>query len=88
VVDEWQLARDSPAAAGVNGVEDLGRFVNDVTYLRPSMFDERAAMPVLLELLPTLTDPTLVRAVAAHLRRGRDPPPSARSSMRFVDGRH
>jgi hypothetical protein len=69
VVDEWQLARDSLAAAGVNGVEDLGRFVNDVTHLRPSMFDERAAMPVLLELLPTLTDPTLVRAVAAHLRR-------------------
>jgi hypothetical protein len=53
----------------VNGVEDLGRFVNDVTYLQPSMFDERAAMPVLLELLPTLTDPTLVGAVAAHLRR-------------------
>jgi hypothetical protein len=63
-------ARDgSLAAAGVIGVEDLGRFVNDVTYLRPSMFDERAAMPVLLELLPALTDPTLVRAVAAHLRR-------------------
>jgi hypothetical protein len=26
-------------------------------------------MPVLLQLLPTLTDPTLVAAVAAHLRR-------------------
>src|SRR5262249_2769768 len=26
-------------------------------------------MPVLVELLPTLTDPTLVSAVAAHLRR-------------------
>jgi hypothetical protein len=26
-------------------------------------------MPVLLGLLPILTDPTLVRAVAAHLRR-------------------
>jgi hypothetical protein len=69
VADEWQLARDALAGAGVNGVEDLGRFVNDVTYLQPSMFDERAAAPVLLELLPTLTDPTLVGAVAAHLRR-------------------
>jgi hypothetical protein len=69
VADEWQLARDSLAAAGVNGVEDLGRFVNDVTYLQPSMFDERAAMPILLELLPALRDTTLVGAVAAHLRR-------------------
>jgi hypothetical protein len=69
VVDEWQLTRNSLAAAGVEGAEDLGRFVNDIRYLQPSMFDERAAMPVLLDLLPTLTDPTLVRAVAAHLRR-------------------
>jgi hypothetical protein len=68
MVDEWQLTRDLLAAAGVNGAEDLGRFVNDVTYLQPSIFDERDAMPVLRELLPTLTDPTLVRAGASELR--------------------
>jgi len=69
MVDDWQRARDSLVAAGVEGAEDLGRFVSDVRYLRPSKFDERAAMPVLLELLPTLMDLTLVSAVAAHLRR-------------------
>lgn len=55
--------------AGVAGTEDLGRFVSDTRYLQPSAFDERAAMPILLELLPRLTDPRLVAAVAAHLRR-------------------
>jgi hypothetical protein len=61
---------DQPlVAAGVEGAEDLGRFVSDGRYLQPSKFDEWAAMPVLLELLPRLTDPTLVSAVAAHLRR-------------------
>lgn len=69
MVDEWQLARSQLMRAGVEGAEDLGRFVNDVRYMRPSVFDERAAMPVLLELLPTLTDASLVRAFAAHLRR-------------------
>jgi hypothetical protein len=69
VADEWQQARDELVRAGVEGAEDLGRFVNDVRYLRSTRFDERAAMPVLLELLPRLTDATLVRAVAAHLRR-------------------
>lgn len=68
-MDEWQRARNELVLAGVEGAEDLGRFVNDVRYLRPSVFDERAAMPILLELLPTLTDRTLVRAIAAHLRR-------------------
>jgi hypothetical protein len=50
-------------------VEDFGRFVNNTTYFRPSAFDERAAMPTLLRLLPTLTDRALVGTVAAHLRR-------------------
>jgi hypothetical protein len=69
VADEWQLTRDSLAAAGVDGAEDLGYFVNNLRYFQPSKLDERAAMPVLLKLLPTLTEPTLVGAVAAHLRR-------------------
>jgi hypothetical protein len=68
-VDEWQQARESLTLAGVAGAEDLGRFVNDPRYFQSSAFDERAGMPVLLELLPTLSDPRLVAAVAAHLRR-------------------
>jgi hypothetical protein len=69
MADEWQPARNTLVRAGVRGAEDFGRFVNDTRYLQPSTFDERAAMPVLLELLPALTDPRLVAAAAAHLRR-------------------
>jgi hypothetical protein len=41
----------------------------NVEFFVPSALDERAAMPVLLALLPTLTDAALVSAVAGHLRR-------------------
>lgn len=51
------------------GVEDLGRFVNNTEHFAPSQFDERAAMPVLLDILPTATDAKLVEAIAGHLRR-------------------
>ena len=54
---------------GVNGNADFGYFVNRPDLFRPSEFDERAAMPVLLELLPTLTDERVVAATARHLRR-------------------
>lgn len=54
-------------AAGVTGVEDLGHFVNDTRYFRPSAFDERAAMPVWLSMLPSLTEPQAVETVAQHL---------------------
>lgn len=57
------------AVAGVEGVDDFGRFVNDTTHLRASEFDEKAAMPTLLAILPSLTEPRVVSAVAAHLRR-------------------
>jgi hypothetical protein len=49
--------------------DDLARFVSDTRYLQPAALDERAAMPALLELLPQLSDPKLVSAVAGHLRR-------------------
>jgi len=55
--------------AGVAGTEDLGRFVANTQYIRASIFDERAAMPVLLRVLPTLREPNLVIAVAGHLHR-------------------
>lgn len=56
-------------AAGVRGVEDFGRFVSNTQHFRPSAFDERAAMPVLIEHLPHLSEPALVETVAAHLAR-------------------
>ncbi|PZS13923.1 MAG: hypothetical protein DLM57_15625 [Pseudonocardiales bacterium] len=68
-VDEWETTRATLTARGVPGAADLGRFVSNVEFFRPSDLDERAAMPVLIELLPTLTDRKLINAVAGHLRR-------------------
>ena len=69
--DEWQLVRDALANAGVSGIEDFGRFVNNTTYFTPSTFDEQAAAPVLVALLPMLHDPRLVATVGRHLQRAR-----------------
>jgi hypothetical protein len=69
VLGEWRTVRDALTSAGVMGAEDLGRFVNNTTYVRLSKFDEQAAAPTLLRVLPALKDPRLVTAVAAHLRR-------------------
>jgi hypothetical protein len=54
---------------GVSGIKDFGRFANNTQYFEPSTFDERAAMPTLLEALPLLSDPRLVETVARHLGR-------------------
>ena len=59
--------RDALAAAGVVGVQDFGRFVNNTQYFAPAKFDERAAAPVLMKLLPELEDGRVVRTVARHL---------------------
>jgi hypothetical protein len=67
--DEWDQVRIALDADGVSGADDFGRFVNDTTHLRPSTFDERSAAPTLMRLLPSLTDPCVVVAVAGHLRR-------------------
>jgi hypothetical protein len=65
---EWQMLRDVLEARGI-GSADLGRFVSNTNYFRPSVFDERAAMPVLLDLLPRLARPNVVTAVPGHLHR-------------------
>jgi hypothetical protein len=69
MADDAARVRQSLSQAGVQGVEDFGRFVNDTEHFAPSQFDERSAMPVLLVLLPTLTESKVVEAVARHLRR-------------------
>jgi hypothetical protein len=61
---------DALRSAGVAGVDDFGRFVNNTKYFAPSRFDDRAAMPVLLGLLPDLTDGNVVSPVARHLKHG------------------
>lgn len=68
-MDDFARLRQALSDHGVKGAEDFGYFVNNTTHFRPSSLDERAAMPVLLTLLPTLTDPLAVAAVAGHLRR-------------------
>lgn len=54
---------------GVSGVEDFGRFISNVQFFRPSSFDERAAMPLLIDALPKVHDPALAHTIASHLRR-------------------
>jgi hypothetical protein len=67
--EEWESLRNDLADAGVAGDEDLGRFVSNVEFFQASTFDEKAAMPILIKALPSLSDPALVSAVAGHLRR-------------------
>jgi len=67
--DEWEVLRAELTQAGVAGAEQLGRFVSNVEFFGASAFDEKAAMPVLIEALPRLSDARLVSAVAGHLRR-------------------
>lgn len=67
--DEWETLRADLERARVAGVAELGRFVSNVEFFGASEFDEKAAMPVLLDALPRLSDARLVTAVAGHLRR-------------------
>lgn len=68
-VDDADRVRRELALAGVRGVADFGRFVNNTTHFRASEFDEKAAMATLLAVLPSLTDPRVVSTIAGHLRR-------------------
>jgi hypothetical protein len=68
VGDEWQMVRDALTEQGVAGADDLGRLVSNTDHFRPSALDERAATSVFIELLPRLSDPKLVGAIASHLR--------------------
>ncbi len=63
------MVRDALNVHHVVGAEDLGRFMSNTEFFRPSALDERAAMPVFLALLPRVSDPKVVGAMAGHLRR-------------------
>ena len=69
MTDECDRLRAVLASEGIAGAEDLGRFVSNVEHFRPSAFDERAAMPILLREVPGLTDRKFLAAVAGHLAR-------------------
>ena len=73
--DERALVRSLLAEHAVAGAEFFGRFVNDSRYFDNSAFDSRAATPVLVEVLPRLTDPGVIETVALHLKN-----PAARPS--------
>jgi hypothetical protein len=62
-MDDWQRARQLLTERGVTGADDLGRFVSNTEHLPPGRLDERAAMPVLLELLPAVPDAKPARAI-------------------------
>ena len=66
--DERALVRALLAEHDVAGAEFFGRFVNDSRYFDNSAFDSRAATPVLVDVLPRLTDPAVVETVALHLK--------------------
>ena len=66
--DERALVRALLAEHGVAGAEYFGRFVNDSRYFDNSAFDSRAATPVLVDVLPRLTDPAVIETVALHLK--------------------
>ena len=68
-MDEWAMTRAQLVDRGIRGADDLGRFVSNVEFFGASAIDERAAMPIFLDLLPTLTDRKLINTVAGHLRR-------------------
>lgn len=66
--DDWDRVRAALHEAGVPGAEDFGRFVNNTVYFAPSRFDEKAAAPVLLALLPDLGDKRVVATIGRHLQ--------------------
>ena len=55
--------------ADVAGAEYFGRFVNDTRYLTASPFDEQAAIPTLLDLLPSISDSRDLEAAVRYLGR-------------------
>jgi hypothetical protein len=73
--DELQRVRDALTDAGVTGVEDFGRFLNNTASFRPSRFDERA-VSVAISICPVTAN--------AVPDCGQDDCPLADGSLRSV----
>jgi len=69
VGDESARIIEALKDACVAGADQFGTFVNDTHFLAPSKFDERAAMPTLIKLLPTIHDSRDLWAAVGHLGR-------------------
>jgi len=67
MAEDHALVLTSLQQAGIEGLEDYGRFVNNTKYFAPSSFDEVAAYPVLLRLFPNLTDHKELGTIARYL---------------------
>lgn len=67
-MDDFQLVRNALEAAGLASA-DFGRFTSGrhPEAIRQSVFDYRAAVPVLLEVLPQVEDPDAKEAVVRSL---------------------
>lgn len=68
MIGDRQLVINELIDAGVGGVGEFGRFVNNTKYFEASQFDEVAAAPVLLRLLPELNDAKVVVGAEQRLR--------------------
>lgn len=62
-----QRVLDALRAANIQGVEHFGTFINDTEYLSPSRFDAVAALPYLIDLLPTIDDPRVAETIGRYL---------------------
>lgn len=67
-VGDWALVRKALVEAGLPS-EDFGRFTagRHPDVIRPEDFDDTLAIPVLLECLPSVTDPKVKEAIVRSL---------------------
>ena len=91
--DEFTLVRRALDDAGLPS-EDFGRFTSGrhPDIIRPSVFDYRAAVPVLLAVLPRLTRPAVKEAVVRSLSTAQARPAAASALLqefrRTSDAQH
>jgi len=81
---EFERIRDALHAAGLPS-EDFGRHTTDryPHTIRPAVFDDRAAVPILLAVLPTLSHPDAREALVSHLATPHSRPSAAPPLIRL-----
>jgi hypothetical protein len=67
VTDDRSRIRSALEAAGIQGSDDFGHFVNDTRYVPASKLHERAAFPILLSVFPSLSERWSVEATARYI---------------------